>query len=200
MKTTILPFSLFFIGFNSFAVKGNKNVADKIRQKQIVIDEISNEQNQSTLDVNHDERVEIVVNNINPFIYNITVKESQRDYLKEIENRDKTPYSHNLAPLLFDIPEIEYGSIIIPVKKEPIKIKTDMEVESLPNKLEDIQAEINARYKEEFNPLFDKFMSSIDPNEKINLTKQIDDFDYSIAPLISKEQHCVKVKNQLQEK
>ena len=84
MKTIIIAFSLFFLALNSNASKGNKKNTDSIKQKTVVIDAISNEQNQSTLTVNPDERVEILVNNINPFIYNITLKQSQRDYLKEI--------------------------------------------------------------------------------------------------------------------
>jgi len=186
MKTIIIAFSLFLFALNSNASKGNKKNTDSIKQKKVVIDAISNEQSQSTLDVNHNERVEIVVNNINPFIYNITVKESQRDYLKEIENRDKTPYNHNLAPLLFNIPEIEYGFISLPEKKESNKTEGGKANKSISDNLQEIQAQINKRYKEEYNPLYDQFMSSNDSSEKIDLKNKMDNFDNSIAPLILK--------------
>lgn len=123
--------------------------------------------------------MQITIKNINPFLYDITMKEFQNDYLNEMKNENIQTYNYNIGNLALNFPEPSNRRFnFIEPKNEEVKLKLNELTKSMTN----LQNSINRIYYNNIYPLIDSIKKS--PEKSDSLQQLINDYDNKVAKLI----------------
>lgn len=85
----------------------------------------------------------IEINDINPFLYNITMKEYQNDYLNEMKNENIQIYNYNIGSLAINFPETNNKNFDL---IEPTDISVKKNLDSKKKIIDSFQNIINEIY------------------------------------------------------
>ncbi len=124
----------------------------------------------------------IEIKNINPFLYNITMKEYQNDYLNEMKNENIQVLNYTIGSLAVNFPEPNYKSFKF---IEPKKEATKNNIDTVSRNLYDIQSKINDVYRKSIYPRQDSLQRGLGVKEQ--LQDSINQADYKVAGLLKKK-------------
>jgi hypothetical protein len=121
----------------------------------------------------------ITIKNINPFLYDITMKEFQNDYLNEMKNENIQTYNYNVGSIALNFPEPSSRNFnFIEPKNEEVKQKLNSLTDSMTSK----QSAINKVYYKSIYPLTDSIKKY--PEKADSFQKIIDNYDVQVAQLV----------------
>ncbi|HMJ46126.1 MAG TPA: hypothetical protein VK498_02290 [Ferruginibacter sp.] len=124
--------------------------------------------------------MQITIKNINPFLYNITMKEYQNDYLNEMKNENIQALNYTVGNLAVNFPEPNYKNFNF---IEPKSAVTKNNIENINENVYKIQNQINEIYKKTIYRMQDSLQKGTTVNKDL-LQDSINKADYKVASLI----------------
>lgn len=133
------------------------------------------------------EVLKIIVENVNPFLFDITTKQYQNDYLNELKNEQALLLNYNLGSLKFEFPETSNMSLSTVQLDDRNFTKSVSDKIIKLDSLKTLQNKINKVYDEEINPRKNNLTdSNLTEQQKNELIEKINQHDIDLAKVINK--------------